>query len=262
MVNSRRQVAAQAEIARFERGLFLDEEVEVFAAGCLHRRMQARRSIDGRDRFRQQFDHLAGIFGSGDSLIVGDVHCGADCRGASLDGDFRFFEQFDHRRIQFGADVPSHGRFRRDGVGDAGIAVKAGRFDAVGFIRIQAQGVDRSDRDRGGVNRIDAEMGAGAVGRHAVKHALQPFGSGMIQGRDGLGHGDLFAGTQMDTQNHVHIVNHAGFDHGESAGPEFLRRLKNDLQFAGLDGAGFRQLLRCSEHHGGMRVVAAGMDRA
>lgn len=61
-------------------------------------------------------------------------------RGAGLNGDFRFFEQFDHRRIQFGADVPDDGRFRRNGVGDAGLAQLAGQKRRC-FMLLEAQSI-------------------------------------------------------------------------------------------------------------------------
>ena len=252
------EVAAQTDINGFEFGIFLDEEVEIFAAGGDDGIKDALVAEHGADGLAGDGDHVRVVFGCRHAALDGDGGGGADGGGGMLDHLGQLGQQAVHNRVALGAEVEGHLGEVGDGVEGGAAGLQLGGFDRPGLYRVEADGVDRADDRGGGVDGVDAEMGPGAVGRGAFNGSLGDVGSAVIESRGGLAGFGFLDRPQVDAGQDVEVIDRAGFDHREGAEQFFLRRLENNLDFA-LGGRRLGERLGGGQHHRRVGVVAAGV---
>ena len=80
--------------------------------------------------------------------------------------------------------------------------------------------------------------------------------------RAGLAFFAFFRRADMEAEQDVHVVNGAAPDHGQGAGAQFFRRLKNHFQPTLFYGLFLEQFFGGRQNHRGMGVMAAGVAGA
>ena len=123
---------------------------------------------------------------------------------------------------------------------------------------------DLKRRDHLGAHHhgVHALMRHGAVRRDAVDVDAEPIGVGhALPRRAGHGAGGHFA-PNMRAVNGVHAVERAGLDHGKRADGDLLGRLEDDAHLAYQRIGGIAQDAHGAEHHGHVRIMAAGVHDA